>query len=43
MKMIHVALVAALLSVSLAAQAKLRLPHLVADNMVIQQQTEVRL
>ena len=28
---------------SLGAQAKVKLPHLVSDNMVIQQQTDVRL
>jgi len=28
---------------TLGAQAKVKLPHLVSDNMVIQQQTDVRL
>ena len=32
-----------LMAVATAGQAKVRLPHLVSDNMVIQQQTDVRL
>ncbi len=32
-----------LVAVATAGQAKVRLPHLVSDNMVIQQQTDVRL
>ena len=32
-----------LVAVATTLQAKVRLPHLVSDNMVIQQQTDVRL
>ena len=35
--------IAALAALSLGAQAKVKLPHLVGDNMVLQQQTEARL
>ena len=38
-----VLLFAMLVAVATAGQAKVRLPHLVSDNMVIQQQTDVRL
>ena len=31
-----------LTSLTLGAQAKVKLPHLVSDNMIIQQQTNVR-
>ena len=33
----------ALAALSLSAQAKVRLPHLIGDNMVLQQQTDARL
>ena len=36
-------LAVALMAVAVGMQAKVRLPHLVGDNMVIQQQTDVRL
>ena len=36
-------LLAVVLGVSASVQGKVRLPHLVSDNMVIQQQTDVRL
>ena len=32
-----------LAAMALGAQAKVRLPHIIGDNMVLQQQTEVRL
>lgn len=38
-----VLLITMLMAVATAGQAKVRLPHLVSDNMVIQQQTDVRL
>ena len=34
---------AAIVAISLGTQAKVKLPHLIGDNMVIQQQTEARL
>ena len=36
-------LMAMLTAITVGAQAKVRLPHLVSDNMIIQQQTDVRL
>lgn len=33
----------ALTTLTLSAQAKVRLPHLIGDNMVLQQQTDTRL
>jgi len=36
-------LIAALATLTVSTQAKVRLPHIICDNMVIQQQTEVRL
>lgn len=39
----RVFLLAALVVMALGVQAKVRLPHLIGDNMVLQQQTEVRL
>ena len=36
-------LVAFMVAVATAVQAKVKLPHLVSDNMVIQQQSDVRL
>ena len=33
----------ALTTLTLSAQAKVRLPHLIGDNMVLQQQTDARL
>ena len=38
-----VLLFAMLVAAASTVQAKVRLPHLVSDNMVIQQQTDVRL
>lgn len=32
-----------LVALSFSAQAKVRLPHIIGDNMVLQQQTEARL
>ena len=34
---------AVLMALAVGLQAKVRLPHLVSDNMIIQQQTDVRL
>ena len=36
-------LLAVLVVTAIGLQAKVRLPHLVSDNMIIQQQTDVRL
>ena len=33
----------ALIALTIGAQAKVRLPHLISDNMVLQQQTDARL
>ena len=33
----------ALLTLTISAQAKVRLPHMICDNMVLQQQTDARL
>ena len=35
--------IAAFAALSLGTQAKVKLPHLIGDNMVLQQQTEARL
>ena len=32
-----------LIALTIGAQAKVRLPHLISDNMVLQQQTDARL
>ena len=42
-KMTKLLLTAMLMAITVGAQAKVRLPHLVSDNMIIQQQTDVRL
>ena len=34
---------AMLMAVATTVQAKVRLPHMISDNMIIQQQTDVRL
>ena len=39
----RIGMMAALAAMVMGAQAKVKLPHLVSDNMVIQQQTDVRL
>ena len=42
-KMKKIAFIAALVALAFGAQAKVRLPHMIGDNMVLQQQTEARL
>ena len=42
-KMKKIALIVALVALAFNAQAKVRLPHMIGDNMVLQQQTEARL
>ena len=39
----RIGMMAALAAMVMGVQAKVKLPHLVSDNMVIQQQTDVRL
>ena len=42
-KMKKIAFITALVALAFGAQAKVRLPHMIGDNMVLQQQTEARL
>ena len=39
----RISLFMALIALGIGAQAKVRLPHLISDNMVLQQQTDARL
>ena len=43
MKTKRIVMMLAAAAIGMSTQAKVRLPHLIGDNMVIQQQTDVRL